>query len=82
MPDTPGIVRQSSSDGDSQTMSQDRDARFRATVYAMNSLLLKYGAYPFHEFQEMFKQGMEREDAHSRRSEAVLSEDKAKLGSK
>lgn len=46
----------------SQTMSQDRDARFRATVYAMNTLLIQKGVYSQKEFHRLFLEGMCREE--------------------
>ena len=34
--------------------AMDRDERFRATVYAMNTLLLRKGVYRAQEFERLF----------------------------
>ncbi len=38
-----------------------RDERFKATVYAMNSLLIQKGVYAPEEFEQMFKEWAEKE---------------------
>ena len=38
-----------------------RDERFKATVYAMNSLLIQKGIYAPEEFGQMFKEWAEKE---------------------
>lgn len=63
-------------------MSQDRDARFRATVYAMNTLLIRKGVYSPKEFHFLFMEGMDRENGRLGHPAANMSEDKAKMGSK
>ena len=40
-----------------------RDERFKATVYAMNSLLIQKGVYAREEFEQMFKEWAEKERA-------------------
>ena len=38
-----------------------REERFKATVYAMNSLLIQKGVYAPEEFEQMFKERAEKE---------------------
>jgi hypothetical protein len=38
-----------------------REERFKATVYAMNSLLIQKGVYAPEEFEYMFKEWAEKE---------------------
>lgn len=38
-----------------------RDERFRATVYAMNSLLMQKGVYAPEEFEQMFTEWAKKE---------------------
>ena len=38
-----------------------RDERFKATVYAMNSLLIQKGVYAPEEFEQMFTEWAEKE---------------------
>jgi hypothetical protein len=38
-----------------------RDERFKATVYAMNSLLIYKGIYTHQEFQKIFTEWVEKE---------------------
>jgi hypothetical protein len=38
-----------------------RDERFKATVYAMNSLLIQKGVYAREEFEQIFKEWAEKE---------------------
>jgi hypothetical protein len=40
-----------------------RDERFKATVYAMNSLLIQKGVYAAEEFERMFTEWAEKERA-------------------
>jgi hypothetical protein len=40
-----------------------RDDRFKATVYAMNSLLIRKGVYSAEEFEQMFTEWAEKERA-------------------
>ena len=40
-----------------------RDERFKATVYAMNSLLIQKGVYAPEEFERMFKEWADKERA-------------------
>ncbi len=40
-----------------------REERFKATVYAMNSLLIQKGVYAPEEFEQMFKEWAEKERA-------------------
>ncbi len=42
-----------------------RDERFKATVYAMNSLLIQKGVYTPEEFEQMFKEWAEKERART-----------------
>ena len=42
-----------------------RDERFKATVYAMNSLLTHKGVYTPEEFERMFKEWAEKERARA-----------------
>jgi len=42
-----------------------RDERFKATVYAMNSLLIQKGVYAPEEFEQMFKEWAEKERART-----------------
>jgi hypothetical protein len=41
------------------------DERFKATVYAMNSLLIQKGVYTPEEFEQMFKEWAEKERARA-----------------
>ena len=40
-----------------------REERFKATVYAMNSLLIQKGIYAPQEFEQMFKEWAKKERA-------------------
>jgi hypothetical protein len=40
-----------------------RDEAFKATVYAMNTLLVQKGVYTQNEFQNVFVQWVEKEEA-------------------
>jgi len=48
--------------------SLSRDERFKATVYAMNSLLIEKGVYTSQEFERMFTEWAEKQRTpnHSR----------------
>jgi hypothetical protein len=45
--------------------SLSRDERFKATIYAMNSLLIQKGVYAREEFEQMFKEWAEKEHARA-----------------
>jgi hypothetical protein len=62
----------------SRTMSFDealeslsRDERFRATVYAMNGLLIQKGVYSPEEFERMFTEWAEKQHRENSASERV-----------
>ena len=42
-----------------------RDERFKATVYAMNTLLIQKGVYGPEEFEQVFKEWAEKERART-----------------
>ena len=42
-----------------------RDERFKATVYAMNSLLIQKGVYAREEFEQMFMEWAEKQRART-----------------
>lgn len=44
-----------------------RDDRFRATVYAMNSLLIHKGIYTQEEFQQLFTEWASKQSKNSSR---------------
>jgi hypothetical protein len=43
-----------------------RDERFKATVYAMNSLLIQKGVYSPAEFEKLFTEWAEKQRAENR----------------
>ena len=45
-----------------------RDEAFKATVYAMNTLLVQKGIYTPDEFQKFFVEWMEKEEAKKARA--------------
>jgi hypothetical protein len=45
-----------------------RDEGFKATVYAMNSLLLLKGVYTHEEFQQLFVEWIEKEERKKARA--------------
>ena len=46
--------------------SLSRDARFKATVYAMNTLLIQKGIYSPAEFEKLFAEWAEKQRAEKR----------------
>ncbi|MBZ5659408.1 MAG: hypothetical protein LAO08_03295 [Acidobacteriia bacterium] len=44
-----------------------RDEAFKATVYAMNTLLIHRGIYTQQEFQDLFAEWMRKEDRKKQR---------------
>ena len=46
--------------------SLSREERFKATVYAMNSLLIQKGVYNSQEFERMFTEWAEKQRAEKR----------------
>jgi hypothetical protein len=50
-----------------------RDERFKATVYAMNSLLICKGVYTHQEFQQVFTEWVEKEQKKNAGTEEVTS---------
>ena len=47
----------------------DRDERFKATVYAMNTLLLYKGVYTAEEIQQLFAEWVRKEEKKKSSSE-------------
>jgi len=50
-----------------------RDERFKATVYAMNSLLICKGVYTHQEFQQVFTEWVEREQKKNAQTQEITS---------
>jgi hypothetical protein len=48
-----------------------RDEAFKATVYAMNTLLIHRGIYTQEEFQQLFVEWVKKEEAKKGRSKDV-----------
>ena len=48
-----------------------RDERFKATVYAMNTLLIDRGIYTQEEFQALFVEWVKKEESKKGRSKDV-----------
>ena len=48
-----------------------RDEAFKATVYAMNTLLIDRGIYAQEEFQALFVEWVKKEESKKSRSENV-----------
>jgi len=46
-----------------------RDERFKATVYAMNSLLMQKGVYSLAEFEKLFTEWAEKRHSNERAGE-------------
>ena len=46
--------------------SLSRDERFKATVYAMNSLLMQKGVYSLAEFEKLFTEWAEKQHSKGR----------------
>ena len=51
-----------------------RDERFMATVYAMNSLLIRKGVYTHQEFQQVFTEWVEKEQKRNAQTQDATSE--------
>jgi hypothetical protein len=49
-----------------------RDDRFKATVYAMNSLLICKGVYSHQEFQQVFTEWVEKEQQKNAQTQDVI----------
>jgi hypothetical protein len=47
-----------------------RDESFKATIYAMNTLLIHKGIYTQQEFQELFVEWVRKEDKKKQRKDA------------
>jgi hypothetical protein len=47
-----------------------RDEAFKATIYAMNTLLIDKGVYTREEFETLFVEWVHKEQRHSRQSES------------
>lgn len=56
-----------------------RDERFRATVYAMNTLLIHKGVYTPAEFENFFIEWVNKEEKKKARSTAGVSTSQASL---
>ena len=52
----------------------DRDERFKATLYAMNTLLINKGIYSRKEFQELFTEWVSKEERKKARSKSDAPE--------
>jgi hypothetical protein len=48
-----------------------RDEAFKATIYAMNTLLIHKGVYTQDEFQQLFVEWAKKEDSKKGRSQNV-----------
>jgi hypothetical protein len=48
-----------------------RDEAFKATVYAMNSLLIQKGIYTQDEFQQLFAEWVKKEESKKTRASDV-----------
>ena len=46
-----------------------RDEAFKATIYAMNTLLIDKGVYTREEFETLFVEWVHKEQRHSRQNE-------------
>ena len=64
--------------GGNDTMSYDeamklasRDEAFKATIYAMNTLLIHKGIYTQDEFQQLFVEWVKKEEAKKARTKEV-----------
>jgi hypothetical protein len=54
-----------------------RDDSFRATVYAMNTLLIHKGIYTQQEFRTLFVEWVEKENKKKRSSDCSIERSKA-----
>jgi prenyltransferase beta subunit len=50
-----------------------RDERFKATVYAVNSLLICKGVYTHQEFQQVFTEWVEKEQQKNAQMQELTS---------
>jgi hypothetical protein len=48
-----------------------RDEAFKATVYAMNSLLIQKGIYTQNEFEHLFSEWVKKEESKKARASSV-----------
>ena len=48
-----------------------RDEAFKATVYAMNSLLIRKGIYTQDEFEQLFAEWVKKEESKKARASSV-----------
>ncbi|MGB7283212.1 MAG: hypothetical protein WBE13_13190 [Candidatus Acidiferrum sp.] len=48
-----------------------RDEAFKATVYAMNTLLIQKGAYRENEFQQLFTEWVKKEESKKTRARDI-----------
>jgi hypothetical protein len=51
-----------------------RDEAFRATVYAMNTLLIHRGVYTQEEFQQFFVEWVKKEEAKKAREHSLTGQ--------
>jgi len=51
----------------------NRDERFKATVYAMNTLLIHKGIYSQEEFEQFFTEWVGKEQRKKAREEKLIS---------
>jgi hypothetical protein len=51
--------------------SLSRDERFKATVYAMNSLLIQKGVYSAAEFEKLFREWADKQRQENRAGAAT-----------
>lgn len=56
-----------------------RDERFKATVYAMNSLLIHKGIYTQEEFEQLFVEWVRKEERKKQRSGQSISASQSAL---
>jgi hypothetical protein len=56
-----------------------RDEAFKATVYAMNTLLIHRGIYTQNEFQQLFIEWVKKEESKKGRMQGAVSRPEAAL---
>ena len=56
-----------------------RDEAFKATIYAMNTLLIHRGIYTQEEFQQLFVEWVRKEDRKKAQSHQTASQSEAAL---
>ena len=56
-----------------------RDESFKATVYAMNTLLIHKGIYTQQEFQELFVEWVKKEGKKKQRNDILVRHSKVAL---